>query len=457
MPRLSDLKNKHVLALLGNFVIAGVSFGMMALLARVMEKSELGVWFYFLMIYGFADAVRNGLLTTATVKFYAGTKPDRAAEVLGSVWFLALCLCGLIAIVNLAVWPFIGSTSNLELKVLIQWFGLTVLSSLPFTVTFWIMVADNEYGKILWLRMVNNGSMIITLAILAFFHKATLQNLLLVNFLTNVLTSLICLLLGYSKFGMLFKRTKSTTKELFNFGKFSLASNMSSYLLGMANGLIINGILGAEALAVFTIPNKLMEIIEIPLRSFVGTGMSAMATAYNEKNTYHLTFVSKKYPGMLTWVFIPIAVATFFGADIAIRIFGGLKYVDGPAANILRFTMLIAVMYPIDRFNGVTLDIIHQQKVNLYKVIAMGTVNILTAFVATLILKDIYGKQTATYGVVIAIFFSTLAGITVGYYHLRKHLNYSLRGIVVLGAVELKNFFNEKILKRPPANVPPQV
>jgi O-antigen/teichoic acid export membrane protein len=447
LPSLSDLKNKHILALLGNFVISGFSFLTIGLMARTMEKSDLGTWFFFLAIYGFADAVRNGLLTTATVKFYAGTSPERSAEVLGSVWFLALSLSGLLALANLLAVPFTGYIENHEYVVLIQWFGLTVLSSVPFNLAFWIMIADNDYTTILKLRLINSGSMILVIIILALIHRATLENILLVNFLTNVLTSVVCLFFGYARFNTLFKRTQKCTAELFAFGKFSLASNVSSYLLGAANTLIINGMLGTAALAVFTIPNKLMEIVEIPLRSFVGTGMSAMATAYNNNNMYHLTFVSKKYAGMLTLVFIPVAVITFFTADFGIWILAGNKYVGTEAANLLRIMMCIAVLYPIDRFNGVTLDIIHQPKVNLYKVIAMGTVNIAVAFGATMILKDVYG-------IVIAVFCSTIAGLTVGYYHLRKHLNYSLRGIIVLGFVELKNFFNEKIMKRPPANPP---
>lgn len=447
LPRLSDLKNRHVLALLGNFVVAGVSFGMMGLMARNMGKADLGVWFYFLSIYSLADSVRNGLLTTATIKFYAGTKPERASEVIGSVWFLAISISALFVLLNLAALPFINT--NIEVKVLVQWFGLTVLSSLPFNVTFWIMVADNEYGKILWLRLVNNGAMILIIAILAVMHQASLENILLVNFATNVLTSLICLVLGYSKIGSLFKRTWACTKELFNFGKFSLASNLTSNLWGVANVQIINGMLGAPALAVYTIGTKLMEAVEIPLRSFVGTGMSAMAAAYNTNNTYHLTFVSKKYPGMLTLVFIPLAVVTFFAADLGIWILGGKGYVSSEAPNILRIMMFIAILYPIDRFNGVTLDIINQPRVNLYKVIVMVTADVVVALAATFLLKSIYG-------VVIGIFFATIAGLGVGYYHLRKHLDYSLRGIIVLGIVEMKNFFNEKIMKRPPANPPQQ-
>lgn len=447
LPSLSDLKNKHILALLGNFIVAGVSFGMMGLLARTMEKGDLGVWFYFLSIYSLADAVRNGLLTTATIKFYAGTNPERASEVIGSVWFLAIGISASFMLLNLAALPFANSSQNLEVKVLVQWFGLTVLSSLPFNVTFWLMVADNEYAKILWLRLVNNGAMIVTIAIMAVMHRATLENVLLINFATNVLTSLICLFLGYSRIGSLFKRTWSCTKELFNFGKFSLASNLTSNLWGVCNVQIINGMLGAPALAVYTIGTKLMEAVEIPLRSFVGTGMSAMATAYNTNNTYHLTFVSKKYPGMLTLVFVPLALITLFGANLGIWILGGKGYVDSEAPNILRMMMFIAILYPIDRFNGVTLDIINQPKVNLYKVFVMVSVDVIVALAATFLLKSIYG-------IIIGILFATVAGLSVGYYYLRKHLDYSIRSIILLGIVEMKNFFNEKIMKRPPANPP---
>ncbi len=447
LPSLSDLKNKHILALLGNFVIAGVSFGMMGLLARTMGKDDLGIWFFFLSIYSLADSVRNGLLTTATVKFYAGTQPERAGEVLGSVWVLALGVSGLFMLANLAVIPFTSSFNNLEVKILVQWFGLTVLSSVPFNITFWIMVADNDYARILWLRLLNNGAMIITMAILAVLHRATLENLMLVNFITNVITSLVCMFLGYSKIASLFKLTWTCIKELFAFGKFSLASNVSSNLLGAANVQIINAILGPGALAIFTMGTKLMEAVEIPLRSFVGTGMSAMATAYNNNNMYHLTFVSKKYPGMLTWAFIPAAVVTFFAADLGIWILGGKGYLTTEAPNILRMMMFVAILYPIDRFNGVTLDIINQPKVNLYKVIAMGSVNIIVAFVCTLLFKSVYA-------IVFATLCATIAGLSIGYYHLRKHLDYSLRGIITLGFVELKNFFYEKILKRPPANLP---
>lgn len=448
-PKLSSLKNKHILALIGNIVIAGFGILTIALLARVMSKDDMGVYFFFFIVYNLADAIRNGLLTTATIKFYAGAAPERAQTVLGSVWYLALGLTVAMLLINLGAVPFMHTIDNDEVVIVIQWFGLTVLSSLPFNITFWIMVADEDYVSILWLRLVNSGSTITCFAVLALLHKASLFNVLFANFATNCVTSIICMVMGYSKVNLLFKRTKEVVAELFAFGKFSLSSTVSSYFLGAANGFIVNGMLGAAALAVFSIPNRLMEIVEIPLRSFTGTGMSAMATAYNNNNMYHLTFVSKKYSGMLTLVFIPVAIITFFCADLGIWILGGKQYLGTAAPNILRLMMFVAILYPIDRFNGITLDIINQPKINVYKVIIMGAVNIVVALVAISLLKNVYG-------VVIATFCTTIAGLLFGYHHLRKHLKYTIKDILGLGYVELRNFFNERILKKPPVNPPVQ-
>ncbi len=440
IPKLSDLNDKNFLALAGNLVISGFGFLIYGVLCRVLTKEELGIWFFFLAVYSLADAVRNGLLTTATVKFYAGALPERAANVLGSVWFLAIALTGILMLVDFGATYFIPSIDNAEIVMVIQWFGITFLSSLPFNVTFWILVAEEDYFPILYLRLLNNGSTILIIIILAFLKMATLYNVFLVNVITNLLTSAGCILLGFSKFKMLFKRTRACTMELLNFGKFSLATSISSNLMNTANTFLINFMLKPEYLAVYNVGTKLMEAIEIPLRSFVGTGMSAMATAFNNHDMARLAFVSKKYAGMLTLVFVPVAIVAFLGAGPAIWILGGDQYMNSAAPNILRILMLFAILYPIDRFNGVTLDIIHQPKINFYKVLIMGAVNLSVGYVGLLLLKNVYGIAIATPC-------ATIAGLLFGYYHLRKHIDYSFRGIITTGHAELMAFGKRMIGK----------
>ncbi len=444
---LAQFKNKHFLALLGNLVISGFGVLTISLLFRILTKSDTGTWFFFLTFLGLADAIRNGFLTTATVKFYAGTTPERGTNVLGSVWFLAAAITGIMLLINLgffASMPFIHKT---ELTIVIKWFGITFLSSLPYSVTFWILIAEESYLKILWLRLINSGLMIIIIILLALLHKATLTNVLMVNFLTNVITSLVAIILGYSKINTITKRSKHTILEIVHFGKYSLGTNMSANLLGSINTFFITFMLGPATLAIYNLPQRLMEIIEIPLRSFIGTGMSAMATAYNNNNMYHLVHVTKKYAGMLTLGFIPIIIVGFLGADYAVLLLGGGKYQGTEAANVLRMLLIISFMYPIDRFNGVTLDIILQQKVNFYKVLIMLATNIPVTYFGILLLHNIWGAA-------LAIPCTLIAGLVFGYYHLRKHINYTIGGIFKTGFIECKNLFYQKIVSKLPFKRP---
>ena len=425
----SKFKNKHFLALVGNLVISGFSVLSISLLYRVFTKSDIGTWFFFLTFLGLSESVRSGFLSTATVKFYSGTTPERGREVLGSIWYLALVLTGSICLIDVLFFLGIGFVKNEQLVLVIKWFGITLFSSLFYQVAYWILIAEEDYIKILKLRLINSGSMISIVIILAVLKIATLNNLLLVNLLTNCLTSIMAFILGYNKIKSLSKRSKKCIKEVSDFGKFSLGSGISSYLLASINTFVINFMLGPSVLAVYNLPQRLMEIVEIPLRSFVGTGMSTMAIARNNGDMFYLKFVSKKYAGILTFAFIPIIIFAFLSADIAVVLFGGSKYAGTEAANIFRLFILFSVFYPIDRFNGVSLDILNQQKINFYKVLLMIVANIVIAFTGVLIFHNIWG-------VAIASPFTLLVGLLFGYRHLRKHMDYTFSQIILIGYAE---------------------
>lgn len=446
MISLAKLRNKHFLALAGNMVISVLSVVMMSLLYRALTKTDVGTWFFFLSFTGLAEAIRNGFLSTATVKYYAGTEYEKGESVLGSVWTLATLLTLVFLAANAVAWLLTNHFSNPQMLLVIKWFGFTFLSSLPFTITFWILVAKEDYEKILWLRLVNNGSMVVIIITLMFMNKMSLENLLILNFATNLLTSLVCIAFRLTHVTSIFKRKMETIISMAHFGKYSLATNLSSNLLRSSDTFIITFLLGPAALAIYNLPQRLMEIIEIPLRSFVGTGMSSMAKAMNNNRKEEVLHIFKKYAGMLTFAFIPIVVGGILFADVAINILGGAKYMGTEAANIFRMFLLFSFLYPIDRFNGVTLDILHMPKVNFYKVIAMLVVNIIADFVGVYFLKNMYGMA-------IAAPFVIVTGLWVGHHALKKEIPYTIKEILIIGWAETKWFLYsnyEKIRGRKP-------
>lgn len=429
--KLPGLHNKHFLVLLGNGFFQAIGFATSFILFHYLSPDKAGMWFVVQSFVALCEAARYGFLATATVKFYAGAEPERGKTVLGSVWFLAIALTAIVLLVNAAAWVYIPYTSNYEIILSIKWVGITYLSSLPVDVIFWKLQAEERYGAMLWYRMLTTSSTIIAFIFLIIFHDMTLENALLYNFLANCSASLVGVVLGMSGFQCIIHRSKECILEIFHYGKYTLGTTSFSVLLSNVDTWIINFLLGATSVAVYNLATRLMAIIDLPLKTFITTGMSEMAIEHNHKNMARVTYLFKKYAGMLTLAFIPAAACAYFVADIVIIILGGHQYLDTAANELYQLLMIIAILYPIDRFNGLTLDIIHQTKINFQKVIVMLVAKMIGDFLFIYFMGNIFG-------IALSQLLSTVAGIIFGYVMLRKYVNYTIPEIIVTGLRETK-------------------
>lgn len=429
--KLKILKNKNFLALSVNMIISIFSVIIMSLLFRSFSKTDAGTWFFFLSIQGLVDAFRTGFLNTATIKFYAGAEKKRAEAVLGSVWLIAIIITLIVVFLSGILYAFSSVINNDQLIVVAKWLGITFISSLPFTVPIWILMAEENYKKILWLRLVNNLSMLLIILCLIYFNKMTLTNMLILNIVTNCLTGVVCLFFKSFNLKTIFYCNKKTLLELYHFGKFTVSTSTSVLFFRISTTFVITFFLGPTALAVYNLPGRLMTIIEIPLGSSLGTGMSSMATALNKNDKNQFVYIFKKYAGLLTFAIIPIVLGVIVFADLAVYIIGGEKYVGSEAANILRIMVFFSLLFPIDRFNGVALDMLHLPRINFQKVLLMLCVHITGSFLGIYFFKSLYG---------IAFFgpFTIISGVLYGYYELKKRISYSLSEILVIGWQESK-------------------
>lgn len=435
-----NLKNKNFLALSVNIIISAFSVVIMSLLFRAFSKSDAGTWFFFLSIQGLVEAFRTGFLNTATIKFYAGSEKERGESVLGSVWVIAIIITLLVALLSWVLLLFIPFINNYQILIVAKWLGITFISSLPFTVPMWILMAEENYSKLLWLRLVNNLSMLLIILFLINQNKMTLNNMLILNIVTNVLTGILCVFFKSFHFNTITKYTKETLIELFNYGKYTVSTSTSVLFFRISTTFVITFFLGPTALAVYNLPGRLMTIIEIPLGSSLGTGMSSMATALNKNDEKQFIYIFKKYAGLLTFAIIPIVFGVIIFADLAVLIIGGEKYIDSEAANILRIMIFFSLLFPIDRFNGVALDMLHLPRINFQKVLLMLGVHVTGTFLGVLIFKNLYG---------IAFFgpLTVISGVLYGYYELKKRIDYSIREILSIGWQESKTVISEVYAK----------
>ena len=427
----SRLKNKHFLSLTGNGIMSVLGMVNIALLYRALPVADVGKWVFFLSLLLLVDTFRSGFITTAFIKFYAGATPARRAEVAGSAWYVAGAITGTLLLLNLIALFFTGYITNAGMLLFLRWFGITYTATLPFFMATCVVQAEQRFDRLLYIRLINQGLFILLVGLLIVTHTANLLYILYANLIAAVVTSLVTLLAGWARPGTFRSRTGGGIRELFHFGKYSVGTTLSSNMFRTSDTFIINFMLGPAALAVYNLGQRLMEVIEIPLRSFAATGMPELSAAYNQDNKELVIFTMKRYAGMLTMALIPACLAAVAFSDIAIMIIGGSKYAGTEAANVLRIFMVFALLYPIDRFLALTLDVIHKPRVNFIKVLIMLAGSVAASFTGVLLLGNIYG-------VAIGNIVPTLIGVAIGYRALGRYLPFSLAGVYTVGYRELK-------------------
>ncbi len=438
------LRNRHFQSLTGNGVMAVFSVLTYSILFRFLAEADMGNWIFFQFAFLLLDTFRTGLLQTALIKFYAGADLARQRCVAGSAWFLGLAVTGIFGVLNLLAVPFIGRFHDVGVLVLLHWFGLALAITLPFNVAIWILQAEQRFDRILYLRILNQGSFIVLVFILFLTKELSLTRVIQAFLGSSLLSSVVVVVTGWAQLQALRHRTAATVAEVFHFGKYSFGTFLCSNLLRSSDTFIIKFMLGPAALAVYSLPQRLLEIIEIPLRSGLSTAMPSMSVAVNRKRDAEVSDLLKRYVGFLTLLFVPITVLVLVFADVIVGLIGGGKYVGTEAANIYRILIVCALLFPLERFLGVTLDIINRPQLNLLKVVLALAVNVGADIACIHFLGSIYGAAWASV-------FTLIASTLYGYFVLRRYLPINFRGVPELAAEEVRGRLDGVLRRLRPA------
>lgn len=423
------IRNKYFLSLAGNIIMSGLGLITMTLIYRSLSKSDAGTWVFFQSVLLLIEVFRSGFLTTAFIKFYAGETKERTAEVSGSAWFLGLTITGILVLASLFSFFFINDIKDEGLQLFFKWSGLYYAFSLPWFLATCVIQGEQQFDRLLYIRLSNQGSFVVFITVLIIIGKISLPNVLFAYLTSSLVTSVYALLKGWTRITTLSKRTRNSIMEMYNFGKYSVGTTLSANLFNTSDTFIINFMLGKPALAIYNLGQTLMQLVEIPLRSFAVTAMPELASAYNQNNRKEVIRIMKKYTGIITVILIPAVIIGCALADVPIYIIGGGKYAGTEAANVFRLFLTFAIIFPPDRFFALTLDVIHRPQINFYKVLVMLAVNISSDFLGVYLTHNVYGVAFAT---VLPI----LTGTVIGYWALNKYSSFSFWSIFKVGYQE---------------------
>ncbi len=437
------VKNDNFLSLFGNGIFAVLGFASIFILTRSYDKGDFGTWILYITAVTFVEMIRIGISRTPVVRFLAGSKSDKeSAEVIGSGWIISLVVTVVFAIIIYGIGFFFADKMDEKgFGLFFIWYPLLSFVILPFNTSMSILQAKRNFGSIIILRGVTMGSFIMFLVANILWFELPVEYIVYAHLGSNLLGSILGVGAGWSGLKYMLHYTKKTISTLLNFGKFTLGTLLGSNLLKSSDTFLLGMMMTSVEAAIYAIPIKLVEMLEIPLRSFVAVALPRMSKASREGNNQEVRNIFYRYSGLLSLAFIPLLVALFFAAEPLIYLLGGKEYasIDVPV-NVFRIFLVYGLFLVIDRFNGVTLDSINKPKSNLIKVIFMATANIIGDIIA------IYYFQSLEAVAVVTIV-NVLVGVFVGIYFTKKELQISLlripkEGWKFIRSKEFKNIKN---------------
>ncbi|WP_316833075.1 lipopolysaccharide biosynthesis protein [Pedobacter aquatilis] len=426
----SSFKNIHFQSLIGNGVMAGFGMLTVAILYRALSFKDIGIYIFFTTILALIDTLRSGFLTNSFIKFYSGTAIDRANEVSGSGWALGIAITLFSIALNIPSYFLSSLITNEGMILFLKYFSLISIATLPSFMANLVVQGDKRFDRLLWMRLINQVLFTGTIIVLVIIKQSSLNAVLITYVLSNLLSSIIILLLGWSKIGTLKYSSKTAFMELFHFGKYSMATSVSANLFHVTDTFFINFYLGPAALAIYNLSGKLLQIIEMPLLSFAASGMPSLSAHYNNGKKAEMMYVMKKMVGMLSIVILVVALCSVAFANPIIALIGGEKYLTTEAPNLFRILMCMAVLYPADRFFSLGVDVIHLPKINFYKILVMLAANLIGDFVGVAIFHSIYG-------IAIANILPIIIAIWITYKPLNNYYNFNFWSVFTVGFNEI--------------------
>lgn len=425
------LRNNNLLSLGGNIAASGLGFLSFAILVRYLEKDVFGNWILFLTLVTLTEMIRTGLLQTGLIKFMSGKDESAQKIVVGTGWVFSILTTAFIIVFSLiGYWLVKDTVKTMGIVFFFKYYPILTFISLPFNFATWYLQAQMRFRHLLFIRSIILIAFIGFVA--SFLNQLTLELVIFGYIIAQFICSIVCILCKWTKVKYIRYAEKRCLQKLFNFGKYSMGTMIGANLLKNSDTLIIGAMINAEAVAYYSVPLKLFEVMEVPLRSFVATAMPFMSKLINAGEKGRMSDFFEKTTGMFTIALVPFVLLAIIFAEPMVSLLGGSGY--GESVNVFKVFALFALLMPIDRYSGVALDMLNKPSFNFVKVIIMLSVNIVGDILVIRMTGNIFPVA-----IVSIITFTT--GVLLGLHFLRKFIWFTNKGMLFQGLFECKTYF----------------
>ena len=399
----------------GNAAASVLGLLIFALLGRYLSNAEFGIWVLFTTAISMADLIRSGLVKTSLIWSLASKEKEEWRPTVGAAWCLMLLVSLALALSVATIQYLIPEwVDKLNLTLFFKFYPFYAILSAPFYVVSWILQAERRFA------VSQIGRLLVNVSILLAFGIQYLYGFRVINFvgtfiLSHGAISFIYLTFFDSGFSSAFQTKIGEVRKLWNYGRNSLATLAGGSLLRGTDVYFIGAWLGPEAVAVYSIPMKIIDFLDIPLRSIAIAEFSRLVGLWENRD--RKKFGTKMYALIAAGLGISLVtvVPLLFLSDYITAFFN----IDNGEGRLLIMIFAVAMLLlPIEKFLGVGFDAIGRPDLNARKVWAMLTFNVLGDLLALHYFHSIYLVAVVTIGVQLVgiLYSSRFFDLNVGHF-----------------------------------------
>lgn len=426
------LSSKHGLSVITQFGASFIALISFMILARTFAKENFGQWVLYLSLITFVDMIKSGMVQSAYIKYASGMKGSRFMAFQGSSWVLNIIATMLVSVLTVLVY-FLDFFEMEGVLMFLLFYPIYAICSMPFNYYLWNSQIQMRFDKVAKGRVLN-AFLFLIVCVLSLFMQMTVFELVVSHSISFFSISLFLIAAKQSGIRSITSANKKDLKKYWNFGKFHSLAFLGSNLLKSSDTFLIGGFLGPVFVAVYSIPLRLVELIEMPLKGAVSVAYPVFSAHHNKEDLTGLRASLEQYIGVLTLLYVPFMLSLYWWSDELVALVGGAAYSD--TGNIFRIFLIYGLFLPFDRLTGIVLDATGKPRLNFYKVFIMAAVNIIGDVIALYFFNSLEIVALITIG-------NVIAGMMVGYYLSKKELNISVRSIFQSGFTAIIKSINQ--------------
>lgn len=397
--------------------MTGVLFGMgsFIFLVRVLSEHEYGSWGLFMATVTILNIVRDSLIKNTLVKFLSSADEVDKPKIMTSALVINIGITLLCIIINSFLATYLAQKWNEPQLVNVFYiFNIVYLLNGVLTQLNAIEQANLNFKGVFISGFVNQGLFFAYILICYLFSlPLPLVHLVIIQIIGAVFSNAVAY--KFVKHHLIFANqvSREWVKKLFDYGKYSFGTSVSSILSGTIDKFMLGGLISTVAAGAYDIVIRIINLVDIPTNAMATIVFPQSAKRIDSEGKEAIKYLYERSVGAILAILLPGVIFLFFFADFVIYILADGKFPE--SASMLKVTIIYIVVLPYGRQFGAILDSIGKTKTTFYMVMFISAFNLTMNY---FFIKE-YGFIGAPYATLIA----NVVGFIIAQIILKRELN----------------------------------